>query len=788
MSSWFSQFRNIFKLEHNPLKVIEVKQDKYSDRLVYSRDNGILLYGPGGKENEFYEVLLLRPCNESMCTAYSIFRSLDISEAEVKFVTYKDKIPVLLNVCKDACKVDSLQKICDVLNENPSWTVAHIAIQLNLLDVLSKPEIKSQLCNPDPISGLYPIHLAVKNANLSAIKNLLKADIPLNVLDQEGNTVHHYAAETNKDIVSILSSKAAECLNYRNAGGNTPLHVACRADKQDCVKALLVAGADVNISSKPLTTPNTLSAANIGKVVKDHDSKLHEDDIKFGGTPLHWSCSKEVICDLVVNNCDLNAVNFNGHTALHIMVLRERLECAIALLSHGCEVNAEDEDGNTPLHLAVQKKNVPLIQGLVIFGAKLDSRNKLGETPRHLAAINIMDTNARKALYTLHAVGAARCGPGDYDKLKNCTAGCHPSGEDCGVAPPEPKSYPARSILALYEQDLRRHHMKGGRLLCLDGGGIRGLVLITILLHLEEAAGQPILDCFDWVSGTSTGGILALALAERKTLRECLWLYFLLKERTFCGNRPYNSEPLESMLKEIFKDKKMSEYKHPKLIITALLADNKPADMHMFRSYTPPCDIAFPQKIQPNGFPPLPPPEEQLVWKAARASGAAPSYFRMFERYLDGGLIANNPTLDTLTEIREYNLAMKYVGRESEAHEPTVVVSVGTGTIPVTEVENIDVFRPGNVVDGIRLIKGANALKTLLIDQATQSDGRVIDRARAWCHFINVPYFRFCPQMSEEINMDEKDDQKLVNMLWETKAYMIAHHEEVLKLVHLLRS
>lgn len=62
-----------------------------------------------------------------------------------------------------------------------------------------------QLCNPDPISGLYPIHLAVKNTNLSAIKYLLKADIPLNVLDQDGNTVHHYAAETNKDIVSVMN-------------------------------------------------------------------------------------------------------------------------------------------------------------------------------------------------------------------------------------------------------------------------------------------------------------------------------------------------------------------------------------------------------------------------------------------------------------------------------------------------------------------------------------------------------------------------------------------------------
>ena len=30
-------------------------------------------------------------------------------------------------------------------------------------------------------------------------------------------------------------------------------------------------------------------------------------------------------------------------------------------------------------------------------------------------------------------------------------------------------------------------------------------------------------------------------------------------------------------------------------------------------------------------------PEEQLVWKAARASGAAPSFFRPDGRYVDGG-------------------------------------------------------------------------------------------------------------------------------------------------------
>lgn len=41
--------------------------------------------------------------------------------------------------------------------------------------------------------------------------------------------------------------------------------------------------------------------------------------------------------------------------------------------------------------------------------------------------------------------------------------------------------------------------------------------------------------------------------------------------------------------------------------------------------------------------------------------------YRAFGRFLDGGLIANNPTLDAMTEIHEYNMALRSVGRENEA-------------------------------------------------------------------------------------------------------------------------
>lgn len=107
---------------------------------------------------------------------------------------------------------------------------------------------------------------------------------------------------------------------------------------------------------------------------------------------------------------------------------------------------------------------------------------------------------------------------------------------------------------------------------------------------------------------------------------------------------------------------------------------------------------------------PPPPPDKQLIWKAARATGAAPSYFRAFDYFLDGGLIANNPTLDAMTEIHEYNMALHSVSRKSEIVPVSVVVSLGTGLIPVTELKDIDVFRPESLMDMYKLTQGASAI------------------------------------------------------------------------------
>ena len=97
-----------------------------------------------------------------------------------------------------------------------------------------------------------------------------------------------------------------------------------------------------------------------------------------------------------------------------------------------------------------------------------------------------------------------------------------------------------------------------------DGGGIKGLVLTRMLLSMERSWNTKIVDCFDWIAGTSTGGILALGLATGLNVIECQRLYFRLKDKVFIDSRPYASKPFEELLQETFGLKKMKDISSPK--------------------------------------------------------------------------------------------------------------------------------------------------------------------------------------------------------------------------------
>ncbi|MBD2770629.1 patatin-like phospholipase family protein [Iningainema tapete] len=63
------------------------------------------------------------------------------------------------------------------------------------------------------------------------------------------------------------------------------------------------------------------------------------------------------------------------------------------------------------------------------------------------------------------------------------------------------------------------------RILSLDGGGIRGIISARILAEIEQQINQPLNEYFNLVAGTSTGAILAAAIALGRSSQEIVELY-----------------------------------------------------------------------------------------------------------------------------------------------------------------------------------------------------------------------------------------------------------------------
>jgi patatin-like phospholipase/acyl hydrolase len=67
---------------------------------------------------------------------------------------------------------------------------------------------------------------------------------------------------------------------------------------------------------------------------------------------------------------------------------------------------------------------------------------------------------------------------------------------------------------------------KGLRILSMDGGGMKGLATVQMLKQIEQGTGKCIHEMFDLICGTSTGGMLAMALGlKRMTLDQCEEIY-----------------------------------------------------------------------------------------------------------------------------------------------------------------------------------------------------------------------------------------------------------------------
>ena len=211
------------------------------------------------------------------------------------------------------------------------------------------------------------------------------------------------------------------------------------------------------------------------------------------------------------------------------------------------------------------------------------------------------------------------------------------------------------------------------RILSLDGGGIRGIFSLEILLHIEALLrghfGAPefvLADHFDFFAGTSTGAIIAACLSWGMPVEKILAMYEEHGKAMFqpmSWRHPlrrlfvsrYDAKPLSDMLREIFSEDVKDELEDP---ASARLGTKTPEDALVGGHEKPHNGSAWPVTNNPlakYNQSDLPDCNLKIpLWKLVRASTAAPTYFDPEEImlgdqrhvFVDGAITPyNNPAL-----------------------------------------------------------------------------------------------------------------------------------------------
>jgi len=172
----------------------------------------------------------------------------------------------------------------------------------------------------------------------------------------------------------------------------------------------------------------------------------------------------------------------------------------------------------------------------------------------------------------------------------------------------------------------QRYSTPGPRkMLALDGGGIRGVLTLSILKEIERQVGKPLGEYFDYIAGTSTGAIIATGLATGMTVDQLVAFYRsagpeMFQRTRFLArlNSLYKDGPLQQQLKQVFgahTDLKPGSLKTLLLVVTRNVTTDSPWPI----SSNPEARYNDVARADCNLCIPL--------WKIVRASTAAPIFF-----------------------------------------------------------------------------------------------------------------------------------------------------------------
>ncbi|KAK0476511.1 FabD/lysophospholipase-like protein [Armillaria novae-zelandiae] len=243
-------------------------------------------------------------------------------------------------------------------------------------------------------------------------------------------------------------------------------------------------------------------------------------------------------------------------------------------------------------------------------------------------------------------------------------------------------------------------------LLSLDGGGIRGISELFILdemmkrIQLRENLPNTPKPCeyFDLIGGMSTGGLIAIMLGRLKmSTEEALQSYNKISSVVFSSEnrKPFYRDgkfKATTLKEEMQNVVRQAGHSNDQRLLDPDAGPNSKGNTY---APSPPKNIALirfdsfmcsmtrinlrsPQRFRTyQGLPNQGP--DCKIWEAARATTAAPTFFKAIKiagpggfgpDYVDAGLGFNNPTKEVRNEAKELFGPNRCIG---------VLVSIGTG-------------------------------------------------------------------------------------------------------------
>lgn len=215
------------------------------------------------------------------------------------------------------------------------------------------------------------------------------------------------------------------------------------------------------------------------------------------------------------------------------------------------------------------------------------------------------------------------------------------------------------------------------RILSCDGGGIRGIITLRCLEALETRIG-PCGRYFDMFAGTSTGALIAGALAHGMPVSKLIELYTerradIFSRRLFGCLHPlvtkYHKKGLHRILCEYFGDVTLAQLNHD-ILITAV--DTVRSETIYFSSFRLPAGAAARHGTY----------QKVRLRDAIEASASAPTFFAAHGRFIDGGTtVYNNPAYVAAVEALRYSSDKSREPPEPSRYDDAVVevYSFGTG-------------------------------------------------------------------------------------------------------------